>query len=102
MKTKSIPIDASPRKIKEIIGSDDVEVWDTQDDYYENGRAFSIRFRSWKKKMDQLFINMEGKVNVASNTTMEFGSSLFYDPVPFEMLKIYATSPQIMVSLNNA
>ena len=34
-------------------------------------------------------------------TTVEFNKNLFFDPIPFEMLKTYETKPQVIISVGD-
>jgi hypothetical protein len=38
---------------------------------------------------------------MTQETTHPFSQNIFYEPIPFELLKTYETAPQIMVSVNN-
>ena len=76
------------------------EIYDTVDfPYQENGRAWLIRFIGLNADPGQFEI-VEGKdkpivgnITYYSNTTVPYSSNLFYEPVPFEMLRTYETKP---------
>ena len=36
-----------------------------------------------------------------SNVTIPYGVNLFYEPIPFEMLKTYETEPQVLVTVGD-
>jgi hypothetical protein len=64
------------------------------------GRAFLIRFIGINAKPGQFEIvsseNIplsEGNYTTYSNVTVPFSSNLFYEPIPFEMLRTYETQP---------
>lgn len=87
---------------------DKVEVWeDTKYAYYENGRAFFLRYYGKNENVGQATI-MSGEVTPLGgdfisyhwNTTYQFSSNLLYEPIPFEMLRAYEEMPQIEVSVN--
>lgn len=40
-------------------------------------------------------------VSFYSNTTVPYSTNLFYEPVPFEMLKTFETKPQLIVTVND-
>lgn len=43
----------------------------------------------------------DGNITYFSNTTVPYGTNLFYEPIPFEMLRTYETEPQLIVSVGN-
>jgi hypothetical protein len=43
----------------------------------------------------------DGNITFYSNTTIPYGVNLFFEPIPFEMLRTYETEPQLIVSVGN-
>jgi len=88
---------------------DRIETWDAYPySYKENGRGNYIYFKGINEDPGQFEIvsdwdtPLDGdNITFVSNTTQEYGTNLFYDPVPFEMLKTYDTIPQIVVTVND-
>jgi hypothetical protein len=86
-----------------------VEVRETVDfPYGENGRAWLIRFVGVNADMGQFEIVSSETDPLAgtnlkyfSNTTVPYSSNLFYEPIPFEMLRTYETLPQLIVTVND-
>jgi len=68
--------------------------------YRQNGRSFIIRFVGLNKDPGQFTIESSSdspltadNITIMSNTTVPYSSNLFYEPIPFEMLKTYETKP---------
>jgi hypothetical protein len=84
-----------------------VEVLDTVDYYYTNmGRAFLIRFVGLNAQPGQFEIVTSesnplslGNFTNYANITVPYSSNLFYEPIPFEMLRTYETEPQLIVTV---
>jgi hypothetical protein len=38
-----------------------------------------------------------GDIVAYSNVTIPYGKNLFFEPIPFEMLRTYETEPQVLV-----
>lgn len=77
--------------------------------YYDRslGRAFYIRFVGYNDDPGQFeFVSDEDvpitgqDVKFIAQTVTPYGSNLFYEPIPFEMLKTYETKPQVIVNVN--
>ena len=43
----------------------------------------------------------EADIIYYSNRTIPYGQNLFFEPVPFEMLRTYETQPQLIVSVGD-
>jgi hypothetical protein len=85
---------------------DATEMFDTNEfpsySNYMMGRSWLIRFIGYNKDPGQ-FVIVSAEDDDAltgtdensfySNTTVEYGSSLFYEPVPFEFLRTYEETP---------
>jgi hypothetical protein len=86
-----------------------VQVTDTVDYPYSNmGIAFLVRFVGLNAKPGQFEIVTsenrpltDGNFTSYSNVTVPYSSNLFYEPVPFEMLRTYETEPQLIVTVGN-
>jgi len=50
---------------------------------------------------DPLKAGEEGNITFFSNTTVPYGGSLFFEPIPFEMLRTHETQPQLIVTVND-
>jgi hypothetical protein len=67
--------------------------------YYENGRNISISFDGLSVDPGQFSIipdtetPLTGNVTYFQDTPVPSGGNLWYDPIPFEMLKTYETLP---------
>ena len=72
-------------------------------DYLENGRSFILRFIGLNEDPGQFEIvqsetnpltaGEEGTITFFANTTVPYGQNLFFEPIPFEMLRTYETEP---------
>ena len=72
------------------------------------GRAFYVEFMGYDSKPPALKIiddedtPLTGKnIKKTSLITVPFGENLWYEPIPFEMLKTYETKPQVIVNVND-
>lgn len=68
--------------------------------YRENGQAWLVRFIGMNAKPGQFEIVPSevdplkgGNITYYSNTTVPYSTNLFYEPVPFEMLRTFETKP---------
>jgi hypothetical protein len=88
---------------------DRIETWDANTHAYkENGRGNYIHFKGINEDPGQFEIvsdwntPLQGdNITFVHETTRPYGTNLFYDPVPFEMLKTYDTIPQIVLTVND-
>jgi hypothetical protein len=88
---------------------DMTEIHDTTDyAYVQNGRAFLIRFQGLNADPGQFEIVSSENTPLAgtnityySNTTIPYNTNLFYEPIPFEMLRTYETEPQLIVTVGD-
>jgi len=86
---------------------DKVEVWeDSSFAYPENGRAFRLRYYG-KRDVGQAEIKTADvtpltgdRLHFYSNTSHPFNSNIFYEPIPFDFLRVYDETPQIEVFVN--
>ena len=76
-------------------------------EYKENGVRFQIRFVGTNTDPGQYEIvtgtntPLTGQNIVYDQaTTVPYSQNLFYEPIPFEMLKTYETKPQIIVTVD--
>ena len=84
-----------------------VQVADTGDYSHSNmGKGFIIRFNGLNAQPGQFEIVTSetnplstGNFTTYSNRTVEYSSNLFYEPLPFEMLRTYETEPQLIVTV---
>lgn len=75
--------------------------------YKQNGVSFFVDFEGLNYDVEKLEIvpveeyPMLG-TNVTFNTTVlrPYGTNLFYEPIPFEMLKTFETKPQLIVEVD--
>lgn len=79
-------------------------------EYAENGRSWILRFIGLNEDPGQFELVQseitpltagDGNVTFYSNTTVPYGVNLFFEPIPFEMLRTYETEPQLIVSVGN-
>jgi len=75
--------------------------------YSANGRSFFLRFQGINEDPGQFSIEssttepLTGEnLTISQNTTIPYSSNLFYEPIPFEMLKTYETEPQVIVTVD--
>lgn len=75
--------------------------------YSANGRSYFIRFVGLNEDPGQFTIVPSeaepltaDNLTISQNTTVPYSSNLFYEPIPFEMLKTYETEPQVIVSVD--
>jgi hypothetical protein len=88
---------------------DRIETWDAYPyAYKQNGRGNYIHFKGINEDPGQFEIISDwdtplvgDNITFVSNTSRPYSSNLWYDPVPFEMLKTYDTIPQIVVTVND-
>lgn len=88
---------------------DRIETWDANTPAYkENGRGNYIYFKGINEDPGQFEIvsdwntPLQGdNITFVHETIRPYGTNLFYDPVPFEMLKTYDTIPQIVLTVND-
>jgi hypothetical protein len=74
----------------------------------ENGLRMAIYFQDYEGDVPQCTIS-SGKEDpieadnpvFISETIRNYGTNLFFDPVPLEMLYTPATSPQVLVTVND-
>jgi hypothetical protein len=75
--------------------------------YYQNGRNISISFDGLAVDPGQFsmisFIDkpLTGNLTYFQGTSVPSGGNLWYDPIPFEMLKTYETLPQVLVTIGD-
>ena len=87
---------------------DKLEVMETWEyPYKENGIGLYLRFQGLNEDPGQFeIVSSDVDPLTADNLTIEastlvpYGTNLFYEPIPFEMLKTYETKPQIIVSVD--
>jgi len=87
---------------------DKIEVWWAHNSlsYRQNGIAIYIRYIG-KTNVglatiipgDDTPISGGGTPVAYSNVTIPYGENLFYEPIPFEMLRTYETEPQVLVTV---
>jgi len=72
------------------------------------GRAFIVEFVGYVgqppalKIIDDDDAPLTGKnIQKTHKVTVPFGKNLWYEPVPFEMIKTYETEPQVIVTVND-
>ena len=80
-------------------------------DYTENGRSFILRFIGLNEdpgqfeivqsEEDPLVAGPDSNITFFANTTVPYGQNLFFEPIPFEMLRTYETEPQLIVMVDN-
>lgn len=89
---------------------DKIEVWwaSASFSYTQNGLGFFIRYVGKNEPVGQAYIVSSpnsplGGDNLTfySNVTIPYGVNLFYDVVPFEMLRTYETEPQVLVTVGD-
>jgi len=76
--------------------------------YGVNGKGFFVRFIGMNANPGQFeIVSSEtdplvgGNISYYSNTTVPYSSNLFFEPIPFEMLRTFETKPQLIVSVGN-
>jgi hypothetical protein len=78
--------------------------------YAENGVSWILRFIGLNEDPGQFeIVSSEytpltagvGNITFYSNTTVPYGINLFFEAIPFEMLRTYETEPQLIVSVGN-
>jgi hypothetical protein len=76
--------------------------------YNNMGRAFLIRFVGINAQPGQFEIVTSennplssGNYTNYANVTVPYSSNLFYEPIPFEMMRTYETEPQIIVTVGD-
>lgn len=88
-----------------------VIVWRTDaNNFYNNGFSYAIKFNGLSKAQGQYeIVPLEdgteitqegGTINNTARKIVEYGESLMFDPVPFEMLKTYHQKPQLIMNVN--
>jgi hypothetical protein len=72
------------------------------------GRAFIVEFVGYVGQPPSLKIipdedtPLKGKnIKITHDVPVKFGKNLWYEPVPFEMLRTYETKPQVIVNVND-
>ena len=89
--------------------ADKIEMWDARNvySYAANGRGVYLQFTGKVgSQLQYSFVSgvdtLLGGSNVTfyQNVSQEASDNLFYEPVPFDMLRTYETKPQIVVSVN--
>jgi len=89
--------------------NDLTEVYETNDyEYNDNGVAWIIRFLGHNEDPGQFeIVSSEnnpltgGNITYRANTTVPYSSNLFYEPIPFEMIRTYETEPQLIVTVGD-
>jgi len=87
---------------------DRLEVWETGvPDYRQNGIELIIKFQGLNADPGQFEVvsvdtdPLQGdNILLTWETVTPYSTNLWYEPVPFEMLKTYETKPQIIVSVD--
>jgi len=87
---------------------DRFEVWESIEyGYKENGIGLIFTFQGVNEDVGQFeIVSDEDEPLSGDNMTMTFetivpySTNLFYNPIPFEMLRTYETTPQLIVSVN--
>jgi hypothetical protein len=112
-KTREIGISATDNNIQWTIMQDCHQIYDTlevislpQYAYKENGIGFRIRFTGLGYDPGEYSI-VSGNVTALEGvnlqhkqeTVVPFGGNIFYEPIPFEMLKTFETKPQLIVNV---
>lgn len=79
--------------------------------YAENGRSWILRFIGLNEdpgqfeivqsETDPLVAGEDGNITFFANTTVPYGQNLFFEPIPFEMLRTYETEPQLIVTVGD-
>jgi len=76
--------------------------------YDQNGFSFIIRFVGLGNDPGQFEIVPDeesplsgSNITYTSETLVPYSSNLFYEPIPFEMLKTYETEPQVIVKVKD-
>ena len=88
---------------------DKIEIWWDHNtySYRENGVALYIRYIGVKGPVglatilpaDDNPVSGGGTPVAYSNVTIPYGENLFFEPIPFEMLRTYETEPQVLVQV---
>lgn len=75
--------------------------------YYDNQRQFAIQFIDFNFNPPQCEIVSSvdnplsgGGLTLTSETLNEYGTNLFYEPMPQEFMVTPATSPQVLVEID--
>jgi hypothetical protein len=76
--------------------------------YFDNGIGLRIRFTGLGYNPGQYSI-LSGNVTALTGTNLKhksetivpFGGNIFYEPIPFEMLKTFETKPQLIVNVGD-
>lgn len=88
--------------IANLIGKVEVKAFKrANEEYYENGRRFTIMFREVEEDTPQCTIASDiaepltGGTNLAllESTLRDYGQSMMFEPIPAEMLRAEATKP---------
>jgi hypothetical protein len=75
--------------------------------YYENGRNLTIDFSGLAADpgpfsiIDDTDTPLTGNITKFNETNRPFSTNLWYNPIPFEMLKTYETEPQVLVQIGD-
>jgi hypothetical protein len=75
--------------------------------YTTNGRNITINFNGLAADPGQFYIvndtetPLTGNLTVFKETNVPYSTNLWYDPIPFEMLKTYETEPQVLVQIGD-
>jgi hypothetical protein len=76
--------------------------------YWLNGFSLRIRFAGLEEAPGRFEIVSDdvdpllgNNITYFNETIIHYGQSIFYDPVPFEFLKTFATKPQLMVNIDD-
>jgi hypothetical protein len=80
---------------------DKIDVWeDSIYPYYENGRAFRLRYYGKNEDVGQAQIRSADdepltgdSIEYFANTSHPFNHNLFYEPIPYDMLRVYVEEP---------
>ena len=89
---------------------DKIKVYDkTSDAFYRNanGKAFLIDFEGYNadpgqfKIISGVYSPLTGdNIVFTENTTAPFSNNIYYDAIPFEMLRTYESEPQLIVTVD--
>jgi len=111
--TREMAISTHDNTVRWVIMQDCHQVYDTlevislpQYRYKENGIGLRIRFTGLGYNPGQYTI-LSGNVTALAGTNLKhkgetvvpFGGNIFYEPIPFEMLKTFETKPQLIVNV---
>jgi hypothetical protein len=89
---------------------DRIEMWETREnEYKENGVGLYVKFQGLNEDPGQFEIMssdtdplLGDNIVFTFETVTPYSTNLWYEPVPFEMLKTYETKPQVIVSVDGA